>query len=159
MNKIITAAAALMLVAPAHAENHETTEMAAPSGDVAAGEKAFRQCVSCHIVKNDAGELLAGSKARSGPNLYGAAGHQIAGRDDYKYGPSIAKLGADGMIWDEESFVAYVQDPTGWLRETLGDPDAKRSKMTFKVRKADNAVDLYAFLYSLKPPVKEEKAE
>ena len=64
MFRTVVFMAATMLAAPAFADGHA-------SGDVAAGEKAFRQCVSCHVVVNDAGETLAGKKAKTGPNLYG----------------------------------------------------------------------------------------
>lgn len=45
------------------------------------------------------------------------------------------------MTWNEERFVGYVQEPTGWLRERLDDNKA-RGKMVFKVRKEQDAIDL-----------------
>ena len=51
------------------------------------------------------------------------------------------------LIVNEEQFVAYVQDPTAYLREATG--DSGRSKMTFKVRKEEDAVNLYAYLASI----------
>ena len=59
------------------------------------------------------------------------------------------------MTWNEERFVGYVQELTGWLRERLDDNKA-RGKMAFKVRKEQDAIDLYAYLNSLAPA---EKAE
>ena len=44
---------AALLPAAALAEGHAT-------GDPAAGKKAFRQCVSCHVVRDESGETLAG---------------------------------------------------------------------------------------------------
>ncbi len=48
-----------MLAAPAFAQ------------DVEAGKKVFNQCQTCHVVANEAGEVLAGKAAKTGPNLYG----------------------------------------------------------------------------------------
>ena len=58
--------------------------------------------------------------------------------------------GAAGLVWDEETFVAYVQDPAGFLKTRLNDPKAK-AKMSFKLKKAEDAANIYAFLVSLAP--------
>jgi cytochrome c len=133
-----------MLAAPAFAESH------AASGDAAAGEQAFnRQCVTCHNVVDDEGEVLAGRpNMRTGPNLYGIAGGQIASVEDFRYGPGIQQLSEEGMVWNEENFVAYLQDTTGWLREATGD-DRARSRMSWRVRNPEDAVNIYAYLASL----------
>ena len=143
------ASAALVLLGlgagPALAEGHS----AMPTGDAAAGETQFsRQCVSCHVVVNDEGDTLAGRNARTGPNLFGVIGHPVAGVEGYRYGDDIVAVGETGRIWDEESFVAYVMDPTGWLREETGDRRA-RGKMAYQVRDAQQAADIYAYLHGL----------
>jgi len=120
----------------------------AQSGDAAAGETAFRGCQACHVVVNDAGETLAGRNARVGPNLYGVAGRAAGSVDGFRYSDAMASAGDNGLVWDEGSFVAYVQDPSGYLQEYLGDSGA-RGKMAYKVRSADEAADLYAYLASL----------
>ena len=133
----VATAAAALLASPALAE-----------GDVAAGEKAFKKCVACHVVVNGAGETLAGKKAKTGPNLYGIAGSTVMSVEGFKYGKSAQDLAATGAVWDEASFSAYVADPTAYLKEALGDSKA-RSKMSYKVRKEQEAADLYAYLSSL----------
>ena len=55
MFRSIALAAATAFALPVLADSHAVDLTA--SGDVAAGEKAFRQCTSCHVVVNDAGEL------------------------------------------------------------------------------------------------------
>ncbi|KIC47809.1 c-type cytochrome [Tateyamaria sp. ANG-S1] len=135
------AAATATLAVPAFADGH------AASGDPAEGEKAFRQCVSCHVVQNEAGDTLAGRNARTGPNLYGIVGGKFGQVEDFRYS-DINQLAADAdTTITEEVFVAYVQDPTGYLRELTGDNG--RSKMTYKVRKEEDAVNLFAYLASL----------
>lgn len=121
---------------------------AAPSfaaGDAAKGEAAFKQCQTCHAVVNEAGELLAGKNSKTGPNLYGVIGRQVGSYPDFKYGESIVAAGATGLVWDEAGFVDYVQDPSNHWKKVLNDKSAK-SKMSFKVKNAETAADLYAFL-------------
>lgn len=130
------------------------TCFAAPSvalaeGDVAAGKEQFeRQCVACHVLRNDAGEVVAGRSAKSGPNLYGLTGKTLGSVEAFRYGDSIVKAGEGGAVWDEESFVGYVQNPTDWLRENLDDRRA-RGKMAYQVRDTQQAYDIYAFIASV----------
>ena len=141
MTKIFAALAATALtVVPMMAS--------AQSGDAAAGERAFRGCQACHVVVNDAGETLAGRNAKTGPNLYKVAGRAAGSMDGFRYSGSMAAAGEAGLVWDEESFAAYVQDPSGFLQTYLDDTGA-RGSMSYKVRKAEEAVDLYAYLSSL----------
>ncbi|KAA9006884.1 c-type cytochrome [Histidinibacterium aquaticum] len=154
--KTMTFAAALgLLAAPALAQD-------GPAGDASAGQEIFdRNCVACHVVVDDSGETLAGRNAQTGPNLYGVAGRQVASIEDFRYSDSLAQVGAeDGldMEWNEEHFVAYVQDPTGWLREVLDDRRA-RGKMAFQLRSEEDAQNVYAYLHSLAPPEEGEMAE
>ena len=121
-----------------------------PTGDVFAGATAFKkQCTSCHIVVNEVGEKLAGRNSKSGPNLYNIAGASAGTVEGYRYGKSLTAAGAEnGLVWTNETFTAYVQDPKGFLREFLDDKRA-RAKMSFRVRKEEDAVNIYAYLYSL----------
>jgi cytochrome c len=138
--KTLTLTAALALMsAPAFAE-----------GDAAAGEEAFgRQCVTCHVIVDDAGVEIAGRGADTGPNLYGVIG-RMPGSADFEYGDDMIEYGAMGVAWDEATFVAYVQDPTDFLREALDNRRA-RGKMAFQVRSEQEAMDIYAYLLSVVP--------
>lgn len=133
-------AAAALAASPALAQE--------ASGDPAAGEKAFRQCITCHVVVNDEGETLAGRNAKVGPNLYEAPGRHAGAIEGFKYSKSMQEAGEKGLVWTEEQFVKYTQDPTGYLREYLGD-DKARGAMTHKVRKEQESIDVYAYLASL----------
>ncbi len=135
MTKMMLAAALALLAAPALAD-----------GDADDGEALFnRQCTSCHLIANGAGEVLAGRSAHTGPNLFGVVGRTIGTEEGFNYSDAMVAAGVAGMVWDEELFVGYVQDPTEWLRTTLSDPRA-RAKMAFRVRSSDEAEDLYAYL-------------
>lgn len=142
MRTLTLIAAASLLSVPAFAAEHA-------SGDADAGEGVFRQCQACHVVQNDEGETLAGRNARTGPNLYGLPGRE-AGSTDFRYGDGMKEAGEKGLVWDEENFVQYVQDPTGFLREFTGD-DRARGKMAFKLRNEDDAVNVWAYIASLSP--------
>ncbi len=132
----IAALAAFSLSAPAFA-----------AGDVAAGEKIFGKCKSCHNITGDDGTVIQ-KGGKVGPNLYGVIGRPVASYPDFKYGDGILAAGAKGLIWDEAMLTAYVVDPTKWLDENSGDPKAK-SKMMLKLAKGGE--DVAAYLASLKP--------
>ena len=139
MSRMPLLATALLLAGPAMAQTDP-----APTGDAAAGEKEFRQCQSCHVVRAPDGEVLAGRAARTGPNLHGVVGRVAGSVEDYAYSDLMEAAGEAGLVWDEADFVPYVMDPTGHLREVSGDDG--RGKMTYRVRKDEDAHDLYAFL-------------
>lgn len=143
--KLKLAAAALALsAAPALAQEVDLTA----TGDADAGEAAFRQCQTCHVVVNDEGETLAGRASKTGPNLYKVAGRTAGTVEGFRYSSGLTSAGEKGLVWTEETFMAFVQDPTPYLREYLGDASA-RSNMTFKVRSEDDAKNLYAYLLKL----------
>ncbi len=121
-------------------------------GDAAKGEAVFKQCQTCHVVVDPEGKVLAGKASKTGPNLYAVIGRVAGSYPDYKYGDSIVAAGAAGLVWDEATFVAYVQDPQDFLKTTLADKSAK-GKMAFKVKNAEAAADVYAYLVSLAPAV------
>ncbi len=153
MKYVLIGIASLSLAVPALAESHAPAETMEVSGDAASGETLFgRQCIACHVVANDDGDVLAGRNARTGPNLYGVAMRQPGAVEGFRYGDAIVALGEAGQLWSEENFVGYVQNPTGWLRETLDDKSA-RGKMAFKVRSETDASDIYAYLVSIGPEI------
>ena len=137
MKHLTLAAAMALMSAPAIAQ------------DAAAGQEYFeRQCVACHVIVNDAGETLAGRNAKTGPNLYGVIGRAPGSYPDFEYGDSLVAYGATGAVWAEENFLAYIQDPTDFLRTALDDRRA-RGKMAFQVRDEQEARDIYAYIASL----------
>ncbi|WP_417718769.1 c-type cytochrome [Salipiger sp.] len=138
---LLTAIAALGLATTALAESH------GGGGDVEAGEKAFKKCLSCHaVVAEDGTVVVKGGK--TGPNLYGVLGRPAAAEDGYRYKAGILEAAEKGLVWDEANFVAYLQDPSGFLKEFTGDSGA-RSGMSFRLRKGME--DVYAYLLSIGP--------
>ena len=129
-----------------------STSAAFAEGDVAAGEKTFKKCKSCHAIVDPEGEVIV-KGGKVGPNLWGVVGRTAGTYEGFRYGASIVAAGEAGLVWTEEEIVAYVADPKAYLREVLDDSAAK-SKMTFKLSKG--AEDVAAYLASLSPAMEEE---
>jgi len=138
-----TLTASLLLAAPALAQD-------VASGDASKGEAVFKQCAACHVVENDAGEVLAGRAGKVGPNLYGVSGRTLGTYPDFRYSKSMVAAGEAGTVWNEENFAGYVKDPTGWLKELLDDKRA-RGNMAFKLRSEEDAANVWAYVTSLDP--------
>jgi cytochrome c len=129
---------AMLLALPAQASD----------GDPAKGERVFNQCQACHVVEAPDGEVLAGRAGKLGPNLYGIAERPAASLEGFKYGDDIVKAGEMGLVWDKENFVEYLKNPTDFLREYTEDKSA-RSAMSFRLRKEEDAENVYAYIKSL----------
>ena len=138
---IVAAALAVGLVAGVGAN------AAHAQGDADKGEKIFLKCRACHMIETPDGKAVQrGGKV--GPNLYGVIGRKAGSYDDFRYSDSMKAAGEKGLVWDEASFETYVQDPTAFLKDYLGD-DHARAKMTFKLNKGME--DIYAYLVSVGP--------
>lgn len=138
MKRLLTAGLALAFFAP-----HAFAE-----GDAEKGKKSFNKCKSCHmIVTADGDTILKGGK--TGPNLWGVVG-RTAGTADFKYSKYLVSAGEAGLVWDEEEFTAYVADPSKYLKGYLDDNKA-RGKMNFKLKKAEEAANIWAYLTSVSP--------
>ena len=120
------------------------------AGDAEAGAKVFAKCQTCHAMVNEAGEVVAGKAAKTGPNLYGLPGRVAGSVEGFKYGDDILALGATGFVWNEADFVAYVADPSKFLQTKLDDKGA-RGKMMFKLPKEADAANVWAYIASLSP--------
>jgi cytochrome c len=116
------------------------------SGDAEAGEKIFNKCKACHMIVSDAGDVIVKGN-KTGPNLYGLNERQLGSVEGFKYGKSIVELGETGVVWNEAEFVEYVADPKKYLQTKLDNKKAK-SKMSFKLRKEEEAANVWAFIVS-----------
>lgn len=116
------------------------SQSAFAEGDVSKGEKAFKKCKSCHMIADGDNVIFKGGK--SGPNLFGIVGKELASVEGYKYGKSIIALGETGLVWDEILLAEYLINPTDFLKTKLDDSKAK-SKMSLKLRKGGEDVAAY----------------
>ncbi len=107
-------------------------------GDPALGAKVFKKCKACHKIGN-------GARNGVGPALTGVIGRTAGTAAGYKYGKSMIAAGADGMVWTQELVSQYLENPTNYLRDYLGDPKAK-AKMRVKVKKESDRANVAAYL-------------
>lgn len=113
---------------------------------VADGEKLFKRCGGCHSLED--------GKNKTGPSLAGMIGRTAGTAPKYKYSKLNQSAGENGLVWDEETIVAYLIDPTKFLKNFLiekGKTDlAKgRTKMVTKTPKEDQRRAVAAYLASL----------
>jgi cytochrome c len=119
------------------------------AADVLAGKMGFeRQCAICHALRSPEGAVLAGRRARTGPNLFGIVGAQAAGVEGFRYSSALSAAAETGLTWTEPTLTAYLEDPTAYLRQVTGDAKA-RSRMAWKVTDPDDAANILAFLGTL----------
>ena len=117
-----------------------TLGLAAPSHsqDAAAGEAVFKKCSACHQVGPDA-------QTKTGPILNDVVGRTAGTAEGFRYRKHIIAAGEKGLVWDEETLIAYLADPTKFLRAYLDDKKA-RSGMSFRLRDEDEARDVIAYI-------------
>ncbi len=119
------------------------TAFPALAQDVTAGETVFKKCKACHKVGDDA-------KNGVGPHLNNVVGRAAGSVDGYKYGKGMKQAGANGLIWTDELIIDYITDPKTFLRTYLDDPKAK-AKMTFKLKKEQQRIDVLAYVRTFSP--------
>jgi cytochrome c len=70
--------------------------MALAAGDAEAGMKMFNQCQTCQVVAD--GNVLAGTNAMTGPNLYGFIDRPAASYEGFRHGEGIPEAAAKGLV-------------------------------------------------------------
>lgn len=82
---------------------------AMPAADlIAAGEKAFAKCQSCHTIDQ-------GGANGIGPNLYATMGKALAGHAGFAYS---AEMQAHGGTWDWDNMDAWLKSPKTYIPGT-----------------------------------------
>ena len=78
---------------------------AAVAGDIAAGEKAFKKCMPCHTIGENAKNRSAQSKRPERTQVGSVAG--------YNYSDANKN---SGIVWDEGTFKEYIKNPMAKIR-------------------------------------------
>ena len=78
------------------------------SGDVAAGEKVFKKCKACHVVKKE--------QNRTGPHLVNLMGRTAGSVEGFKKYSKVMK--SSGIVWNEETLDGYLKAPKKYLKGT-----------------------------------------
>ena len=96
------------------------------------GEKVFKKCKACHRIGLNA-------KNGTGPHLNNIFGRVAGELSDYKkYSKNIKKLGQEGLIWNNETLISFLENPKIYIKGT---------KMNFKgIKKSDELAALVEYL-------------
>ena len=106
-------------------------EFASFTTDVAAGEKVFALCRSCHVLDEGVN--------RVGPSLYNVVGRQSGSVPGFAYSDANKN---SGVTWTTDVLFTYLKDPKGFMPGT---------KMAFPGVKDDqDRANLVAYLESTK---------
>ena len=107
------------------------------AADAAKGEKNYRQCKACHT--------LEPGKKRVGPTLHNLFGRTAGTVEKFKYSTDLKAAGEKGLVWNEETLMAYLKDPTAFLKQYLGKKKVT-NKMKNKFRREAFRQDVIAYL-------------
>ena len=100
---------------------------------VAAGEKVFNKCKSCH-------QVGAGAKNRTGPQLNGIFGRVFGSVDGFRYSAPFQAALEEGRVWDEANMAEFLAAPKSYISGT---------KMSFSgLRKDEDIAAVSAYLKS-----------
>lgn len=98
---------------------------------IAAGEKVFKKCMSCHAVGD-------GARNKSGPELNGIVGRGIGSIDGFRYSKPFEEAHGAGETWTLERLHAFLEKP----KEAM-----KGTKMSFPgLRKPEDIDAVIAYL-------------
>ncbi len=110
VDKLETPAYAIEVAEDEGAVEEETISIAAlmTGADAAAGKKVFNKCSSCHNATLD-------GAAKTGPNLWGILGRDIASTDGFAYSAALDGLDGD---WNWENLNAFLTSPNSYAKGT-----------------------------------------
>lgn len=116
------------------------------AGDADKGKKQFSICKACHAV----GE---GAKIKQGPPLNDVLGRKAGTFEGMgkKYSKLMRDAGENGLVWNDETLMGYLLDPTKFLKGFLEEKDKKdlakgRGKMIVKIKQEDKRANIIAYL-------------
>lgn len=131
MRRSVLTGAILAALAPAPGAWAEGT------GDVEAGEAAYRQCKSCH-------QVGAGADHRIGPHLNGIFGRVAGTHDDFRYSNALREAGETGLAWQADTLDAFLENPKAL---------APGTRMSFRgISDAAERRDILAYLQTFSDP-------
>lgn len=98
------------------------------TGDAAAGERVFRRCMQCHVVKP--------GQHRQGPSLHGVIGRPAGSVEGYgRYSNANQN---SGIVWTEQEMFQYLENPRQYIPGTI---------MAFPgLRKPQDRADVIAYI-------------
>ena len=79
-------------------------EPAMDAGTLAAGERAYQKCYSCHSLEGP-------DSSTQGPSLQGIVERVIAAEASFAYSPAMRAYAAEQRRWTRETLDAFIADP------------------------------------------------
>lgn len=96
-------------------------------GDPVAGEKTFKQCMTCHT--------LEPGKNKVGPTLHGIIGRTAGTVEGYNYSKANKE---SGIVWSEDEMFVYLENPKARIPGT---------KMSFAgLKKPEDRANVIAYI-------------
>ncbi len=108
------------------------------AGDAAKGKKVFNKCRACH-------KLVAGKRA-VGPTLYQMFGRQAGTLKKFRYSKDMKAAGAAGLVWTDETFLAYMTKTKRYIGSYIGKRRAKTRMAFAGLKKKADRENLLAYL-------------
>ena len=137
--QLLTAVASAMLCFSTSG-NAQSIDERLSVADSAAGERLFRQCQSCHTIDS-------GGANRSGPNLYGVVGREIAAVSGFRYSSTMGDM--DGT-WTPEALDAFLENPRAAVPRTrmsfrvISDPQERADMIAYLNTQSDAPLEFAA---------------
>jgi cytochrome c len=78
------------------------------TGDVAAGERVFRQCMTCHVTTAGVNKV--------GPSLHGIIGRTAGTVPGFRYSEANK---SSGITWTEQELYVYLENPKAKIPGTI----------------------------------------
>jgi cytochrome c len=72
------------------------------------GARLFQRCYACHSLDPTERNL-------SGPTLRGVLGRRAGSVEGFEYSPALRDAGRSGLIWTEEAFNRFLEDPEEFM--------------------------------------------
>ena len=109
---IVTASAAPMEAPEVQTAAAEPAVAAGPDPAlVAAGERAFRACQSCH-------EVGEGARNKTGPHLNDLFGRTAGSIEGFRYSRQFVAAGEEGLVWTAETLHDFLMKPRDYIQGT-----------------------------------------
>lgn len=104
-----------------------------PVADLAAGERAFARCATCHTVNQ-------GGANGTGPNLFGIVGGRVTHAAGFSYSSAMQAHAAESPTWGYDELNEFINAPGRYINGTA---------MTFGgLRDTEERINLIAYLRS-----------
>lgn len=87
-----------------------SAQTALAQGNIDAGAKLYRKCLSCHMLEQTTNKM--------GPHLVQILGRPAGSVKNFPYSPAMTAARQDGLIWTEENLRKFLASPKAMIPGT-----------------------------------------